>query len=171
VRIGPDGQSVPPPVSTTDAQHIQVETETLIQFRNKVDALLKDLDGSPASTQTISQQTLVSGKLGTGFAEAADLSSAYSKVHAKLQELSTALSNQIEAMTLTINIAHYGYQNVEEQQVSQLWTIYDQTSTAYQQAQQPQGGGTASTDPASATTQTQTPSSTSSSGGTSQQGM
>jgi hypothetical protein len=153
---------------------MEVQRETLIAFRNKVDGLLKDLDSSPASATQITQQTLEPQHLGSGFAEAGDVHSAYSNVHAKLQELSKTLSDQIQAMTITIDIAHNGYQNVEESQIVNLWQIHDQTQTLYQQSQSASGApatGTTSATPAS-TTGTAAPGSSGTSGtSSSNQGM
>lgn len=141
-----DGAGGTPIVLTAaDTKQLKVETETLKQFRTKVDALLKELETSPASPRNISDQQLAAHHLGSGFAEANDLHGAYTTVHGKLQELSQTLSKQIEAMILTIEITQSGYQNTESDQVVALWKIRDQTDAAYQAAQkQKQNGQTGS---------------------------
>lgn len=154
---GDGGGSAPIVMTAADTKKLKVETETLKQFRTKVDALLKELETSPASPRNISDQQLVAQHLGNGFAEANDLHAAYTTVHSKLQELSQTLSNQIEAMILTIEITQRGYQNVESDQVAALWKIRDQTDSAYQVAQKQQQqaqGGSGSTPSSSPSTST-----------------
>ncbi len=115
---------------------VSVEIETLTNLRNRVDGMLASLDASPAAAKQISAQQLSSADLGIGFAEADDLLGRYQQVHQQLQTLSTTLSNQINAMSITLEVSQLGYQNVEASQVSTLWTIQAQTTAAMPPASQ-----------------------------------
>ena len=147
------GGGAPARVSVADAQQMSVEVETLKQFRAKVDGLLHDLDAGPASTREIAGQHLASAHFGDGFTEVGTLSEAYATAHGKLQELSTALSQQIEAMSITVDYVQNGYTGVEESQVEALWRIHDRTQTAYRKvygpnsASRPAGSPAASASP------------------------
>ncbi|MCU7824621.1 hypothetical protein [Kitasatospora sp. DSM 101779] len=108
------------------AQAVKVEVENLQTFKNKVDAILKDLDGSPASHGEVSQQQLQSWQLGQNFGQAGSLMSAYATVHANLEQLSRTLSLQIEAMSASIDMAARGYANSDEEQRQKFQTILNQ---------------------------------------------
>ncbi|MEZ0091280.1 hypothetical protein [Streptacidiphilus sp. EB129] len=110
-----------------DSANIQVEVDTLTAFRDRVDGLLSSLDAGPASTKQISGQQLESAHLGSGFGEITDLVGTYQQVHQQLQSLSQTLSDQINAMSITIKVSEVGYQNVEADQVSTLWDIQGRT--------------------------------------------
>lgn len=113
------------------AAKLQVELETLKAFKNRVDALLDDLTGSPAAPKEIGRDRLTAAHLGTGFGEAESLTSAYQYVHDQLDVLSQTLSDQIEAMSISIDGAHRGYENVEAEQCDRLWTIRQRTESHY----------------------------------------
>jgi flagellar biosynthesis chaperone FliJ len=122
-----------------------VETETLKQFRDKVDTMLKELDSGEASSRRIRDQVLHGAHLGRGFSQAEDLTMAYHVMHMKLEELSKTLSDQIEAMTITVDLARNGYQGTEDDQVSALWKIHDRTEKEYRAAHHAKDpGGTVS---------------------------
>ncbi|WP_280726815.1 hypothetical protein [Kitasatospora sp. MAA4] len=114
-----------------NAKALSVEVETLTVFKGKVDAMLQTLDGSEASQPKISQQQLTSDHLGTGFGESTALLGAYDVVHANLVTLSQTLANQIEAMSIAIDISSKGYQHVDDSQRLALWKIQAQTDTQY----------------------------------------
>lgn len=127
-------------VAAVGAGAVRVEVDNLKTFKAKVDAMLQDLEGSPASQQQISEQRLTHGHLGDGFGEASDLLTAYNTVHSNLEKLSQTLAQQIEAMSITIDVSSKGYQNVEESRVAELWKIRDQTEAAQQPPQAPSTG-------------------------------
>ncbi len=110
---------------------VSVEIETLTAFRNGVNDLLASLEAGPAAPHQIAAQQLAAAHLGEGFQEVGQLMSRYQLVHEQLQTLSQTLTNQINAMDITLEVSQVGYQNVEATQVSALWTI--QTQTAAQQ--------------------------------------
>lgn len=110
---------------------VQAEVETLTVFKGKVDAMLQTLDGSDAAQPKISQQSLTADALGTGFGESTSLLNAYNVVHANLETLSKTLADQIQAMSIAINVSANGYQNVETSQQETLWQIRNQTQVQY----------------------------------------
>lgn len=114
----------------TSQQQMQVEVETLTQFRDKVDGLLQSLDAGKGSAKSIEAQIMGNGHLGDGFAEAAQLAARYTETHTKLQQLSQTLTETIDAMSVSIDCAKYGYQNVEATQIAELWKLHDAAAAA-----------------------------------------
>ncbi|WP_157876081.1 hypothetical protein [Peterkaempfera griseoplana] len=129
------GGSMAALVASVGAGAVRVEVENLKDFKSKVDRMLQDLEGSSASHSQISEQRLSHGHLGAGFGEATDLLAAYNNVHTNLETLSQTLAQQIEAMSITIDVSTKGYQNVEETRVAELWKIRDRTEAAQQPPQ------------------------------------
>ncbi|MDH6144241.1 hypothetical protein P3T35_006280 [Kitasatospora sp. GP30] len=125
--------------SGVSAADLKVEVETLSEFKKKVDAMLQSLDESDAAEPKISQQSLDQGHVGTGFPDATNLLQAYNVVHQNLQTLSTTLSDQIQAMSIALNINMVGYTNVEDSQRQALWKIYNQTDEQYNSGVSPTG--------------------------------
>ncbi|MFJ5926348.1 type VII secretion target [Kitasatospora sp. NPDC092948] len=102
---------------------MKVEVENLQTFKNKVDQILSDLDGSPASHGEVSQQTLTPGQLGQNFGQVGDLMTAYTTVHTNLEQLSQSLAAQITAMSASIGQAAGNYSNSEAEQQSRFSSI------------------------------------------------
>ncbi|MFF0393122.1 hypothetical protein ACFYS8_31145 [Kitasatospora sp. NPDC004615] len=95
---------------------VKVEVENLQTFKNKVDQILRELDGSDASHGKVSQQTLTAGQLGQNFGQAGDLMTAYNTVHGNLERLSQNLAAQIAAMSASIGRAAGTYSDADAQQ-------------------------------------------------------
>ncbi|GAA1985407.1 hypothetical protein [Kitasatospora viridis] len=110
---------------------VSAELETLTVFKGKVDKMITDLDASEAAPTQVSQQTVDQSWVGTGFGSADSLHAAYTLAHQNLQALSQTLANQIQAMSIAMNININGYKNVDDDQRTTLWTIYNQTNTQY----------------------------------------
>jgi hypothetical protein len=109
--------------------------DTLKTFRDRVDGLLKSLDAGAGSAKSISAQVMAAGHPGTGFGEVDALVARYQETHAKLAELSQTLSSTIDAMTISIDVARLGYENVDKEQIARLWSLHDQEAAAAGQAQ------------------------------------
>ncbi|WP_152627907.1 hypothetical protein [Streptacidiphilus neutrinimicus] len=103
---------------------------TLKAFRDRVNGLLTSLDGGAGSTQSISAQVMAPGHPGAGFAEVNAMVSRYQETHVKLVQLSQELSHAIDAMTISIDVARLGYENVDAQEIARLWAIHDQETAA-----------------------------------------
>jgi hypothetical protein len=127
-----------------------------------VDGLLKSLDAGAGSPKSISAQVMDPSHPGTGFAEAKALLARYQETHTKLVQLSQTLSSTIDAMTISIDVARLGYENVDQDLLAKLWTIHDQEAAVAGQStsgSQPVGstgstGGTGSTGTSGGSTRT-----------------
>ncbi|WP_280689554.1 hypothetical protein [Kitasatospora sp. GAS204B] len=126
-------------VAQVGTAQVTAELHTLQGFKSQVDQMLTQLDSSNASSGQIAQQTLEQTHLGSGFPQSGDLLGAYNVVHSNLQTLSQTLSDQIEAMSIAIDINNRGYQNVDDSQRALLWNIRNQTDSQYNNGVQ-QGG-------------------------------
>ncbi|MFJ3879419.1 DUF2563 family protein [Streptomyces sp. NPDC090077] len=116
---------------TAQARALEVEYESLTDAKNRVDALLKTLDGSEAAARRLAHGTLPTGTLGTGFAEADALFTAYTTVHAELQKLSAGLAGQIEALGIAVLTAGKGYAGVDEETQARMRALVKDSKTAY----------------------------------------
>ncbi|WP_042379453.1 hypothetical protein [Streptacidiphilus melanogenes] len=116
-----------------------------------MNGLLTSLDGGAGSPQSVSAQVMTPGHPGTGFTEVNAMVSRYQETHTKLVQLSQALSSAIDAMTISIDVARLGYENVDAQEIARLWAIHDQETAAAGPAStsSPSGSGksTSSGDP------------------------
>jgi hypothetical protein len=110
---------------------VKAELETLTTFKNRIDTMLKDLDGSDAAPDKVVEDRLQASHLGAGFGESTKLMSAYTTVHDRLGTLSRLLADQIEAMSISVTGARDGYANVDEEQRRRMWSIYDTTDKDY----------------------------------------
>lgn len=125
---------------TGGGKDLSYEAESLASFKGRIDTILRELEGSPASHRQISSQDITPDAYGTGFSAAADLSSLYDKVHTRLQDLSRLFGEQLEALGIATQIVDKGYQNLEADQVRRYQTIQERVEE-YSQARQ-DGGGT-----------------------------
>ncbi|SEL58569.1 hypothetical protein [Streptacidiphilus jiangxiensis] len=127
-----------------------MEVAALKAFRDRVNGLLENLDGGAGSTLSISAQVMTPGHPGIGFTEVNAMVSRYQETHTKLVQLSQALSSAIDAMTISIDVARLGYENVDAQEIARLWAIHDQEVAAAgptQVSSQPGGESPGSGDP------------------------
>lgn len=113
------------------ARALEVEYDSLTDYKNRVDALLKTLDGSEADARKLAHGTLPAGTLGTGFAEADALFKAYETVHGELQKLSAGLAGQIEALGIAILTAGKGYGGVDEETQARMRALVKSSKDAY----------------------------------------
>jgi hypothetical protein len=120
MELAPDGGS-----------GIYVALEDLRSFKSRVDGLLTELDGSDVAPKKIGSDRVKSAQIGSGFGEASDLMKAYSYVHTQLEQLSTTLANQIEAMSLSLHIGHNSFKNVDLDTQRKLLDLNDQIRDAY----------------------------------------
>lgn len=110
---------------------IYVALEDLRSFKSRVDGLLTELDGSEVAPKKIGNDRVKAAQIGNGFGEASDLMKAYSYVHAQLEQLSTTLASQIEAMSLSLHIGHNSFKNVDISTQQKLLDLNDQIRDAY----------------------------------------
>ncbi|MCY0931317.1 hypothetical protein OTB20_35070 [Streptomyces sp. H27-H1] len=110
---------------------LQVEYESLTDYKKRVDGLLSKLDGSPASDKKLADGTLPENSLGEGFAEAQRLFTAYSNVHTQLLALSKGLADQIEGLGIAIQTAGRGFGDVDEDTKRRMLAISEQAKADY----------------------------------------
>ncbi|WP_405762001.1 DUF2563 family protein [Streptomyces sp. NBC_00045] len=113
------------------AKALEVEFESMKDFKNRVDELLDKLDGSQAADKKLAHTTLPDGVLGHGFAEADALHKTYSTVHTQLQNLSKGLAGQIEALGIAILTAGKGYGGVDAETEARMRAIVAQAKKDY----------------------------------------
>lgn len=110
---------------------LQVEYESLTDYKKRVDGLLAKLDGSPASDKRLADGTLPETSLGEGFAEAKRLFTAYSNVHRQLLALSKGLADQIEGLGIAIRTSGRGFAGVDEDTKRRMLAISKQADANY----------------------------------------
>lgn len=114
---------VQPEITKADAKQLDVHTESLKDFKKRVDKMLDDLEKSPASHKKIGDQTVSATAYGTGFTEADDLMREYNKVHGNLKSLSQTLGDQIETMSITVELIRKDFTGVDEDTLHRLRTL------------------------------------------------
>ncbi|MFJ8747752.1 hypothetical protein ACIREO_00140 [Streptomyces sp. NPDC102441] len=109
----------------------------LEQFQKRVNALLADLEGSPAgkskvAAQTVSRNALSGGN--TNFAEADGLYTQYNRVHDSLVTLSKSLGDQIEYLSLGVHAAAVGFDNVDDDTRRRFYAIETRLNAEHDKA-------------------------------------
>lgn len=110
---------------------LQIEYESLTDYKKRVDGLLAKLDGSPASDKKLADGTLPENSLGEGFAEAKRLFTAYTNVHTQLLALSKGLADQIEGLSIAIQTSGRGFEGVDEDTKRRMLAISKQADANY----------------------------------------
>ncbi|MBT2385231.1 hypothetical protein [Streptomyces sp. ISL-11] len=119
---------------------LNVPSESLQEFKKRVDRLLDKLDGSAASHTQITQQKVKQSAYGSSvFTEATDLASAYDTVHARLEAFSRILGDQLEAMGTAVSMADGDYEHVDKEHADRLYAIQKRAEEYWKQ-QQERGG-------------------------------
>jgi Zn-dependent oligopeptidase len=106
-------------VSATRAANLETSGEALSKFVSRVDAVLRDLEGSAGNPTKVGAQTIRLTSLSSGthkFDEAEGLYKQYDRVHQELTSLSRTLHLQVEATAIAVQGAHRGFDNLEEEQ-------------------------------------------------------
>ncbi|MFI2368669.1 hypothetical protein [Streptomyces sp. NPDC018833] len=86
----------------------------LKKFRDRVDAVLADLEGGDGGTAKVAAERVTRASFGGNFAQAEDFYQEYNRVHKALVVLSKKLGDQIELLTIGVHAADVGYDNVDE---------------------------------------------------------
>ncbi|MEU4898636.1 hypothetical protein AB0B12_40135 [Streptomyces sp. NPDC044780] len=110
---------------------LKVEAETLASFKSRIDKILIDLEESPAAKGKISDQTVAHAAFGAGFTAAGDLAGAYEKLHARLEQFSKTLGDQLEALGIAVQISDRGYESIDAEQAARLRAIQQRTAEYY----------------------------------------
>lgn len=112
-------------------QALQIEYESLSDYKKRVDGLLLKLVESPASDKKLADGTLPAASLGEGFDEAKRLFTAYTNVHTQLLALSKGLADQIEGLGIAIQTAGKGFGDVDEDTKRRMIAISEQAKANY----------------------------------------
>lgn len=123
---------------------ISKKAETLAYFKKQLDKMLKDLEESPAAKSEISRHRIAAAAYGK-FPAAEELAGNYQKVHARLEELSQILGDQLEALGVTVQISDRGYDSVDAEQAARLREIHKRAQNYYDRTD-PQRGRSADDD-------------------------
>lgn len=100
--------------SASGRKDLDVDADELKDFKDRVDKLLITLEGSPAAPAKMADGEIPKGDMGAGFGEATALYGIYKKVHQELQDLSTGLAGQIQALSIAVLASKKGYQNIDD---------------------------------------------------------
>jgi hypothetical protein len=94
---------------------LDIQHGAMKDFKKRVDELLVELDKSEAAPGKVGDDRLPRAQLGSAeFKEAQFLYDSYTLVHDELENLSKALSAQIEGMGLAVHASRVGYANLDE---------------------------------------------------------
>ncbi|WP_328298935.1 hypothetical protein OG389_14725 [Streptomyces sp. NBC_00435] len=110
---------------------LQVEYESMSDYKKRVDGLLAKLDESPASDKKLADGTIPESSLGEGFDEAKRLFTAYSNVHKQLLALSKGLADQIEGLSIAIQTSGRDFAGVDEDTRRRMLAISKQADANY----------------------------------------
>jgi hypothetical protein len=112
-------------VSTAAAADLKVGAGVLKTFKQRVDKILQDFEGSDGSSSKVGHHTFTQDAVtsAASFYEAVSLHKEYETIHGRITELSKMLSLQIEAMGIASHGAEVGFDNLEEEQRRRFWAI------------------------------------------------
>ncbi|MFB8268436.1 hypothetical protein ACFC96_17760 [Streptomyces sp. NPDC055955] len=130
-------------VSAATAADLKVGAGVLKTFKQRVDTLLSEFEGSDGAPSKVGGQRIAPTSLrgaGTKFPEADGLYEQYNIVHERLTSLSKTLSLQIEAMGIAAHGAEVGYGNLEDEQRRRFWAIQSKIEHDQQAAEREKAG-------------------------------
>jgi hypothetical protein len=131
----PDGGSS---AKSPSSPKLDAPSESLQEFKKRVDRLLTELDKSTAAHGTLGEQKVAATAYGE-FEQATALAKAYDKAHSHLQLLSRTLGEQLEAMGITVAAADGDYQEMDQEHARRLKAIQARTSKYYEKYQKEHG--------------------------------
>jgi hypothetical protein len=126
---GETGRSVVLPADMgggVSAANLEASGDALKKFVSRVDAVLRDLEGSAGNPTRVGAQAIRHGALRGGagtFHEADALYATFNAVHERLTNLSKTLHLQIEAIGIAVLGAKGTFDNLEEDQRRRFWEI------------------------------------------------
>ncbi|MBJ6640647.1 hypothetical protein H4K36_27325 [Streptomyces sp. DHE7-1] len=132
-------------VGGVSAANLKASGDALKKFVSRVDAVLKDLEGSAGNPTRVGQQAIRKGSLSSTsgqFHEADALYGTFNAVHERLTTLSKTLHLQIEAIGIAVLGAKGTFDNLEEEQRRRFWEIQGEIKKLDAQGDKYAGGGT-----------------------------
>lgn len=129
-------------VSASTAADLKVGAGVLLTFKQRIDKLLEEFEGSAGSATKVGEHRISRASLkGVGqFPEADALFTNYEHVHEQLIRLSKSLGMQIEAMGIATQGAQNGFNTLDEEQRRRFHDIQLEVGRQYQEAQKAQSG-------------------------------
>ncbi|MFF2730861.1 hypothetical protein ACFVS9_23550 [Streptomyces sp. NPDC058008] len=109
----------------------------LEKFQKSVNALLAELESSPAGKSKVAAQAVSRSSLSgqnTCFAEADGLYTQYNRVHESLVTLSKSLGDQIEYLSLGVHAAAVGFDNVDDDTRRRFYEIQADLDAEHEKA-------------------------------------
>ncbi|WP_263165218.1 hypothetical protein [Streptomyces sp. SCSIO ZS0520] len=124
------------------AADLKVGAGVLLTFKQRVDKILDEFEGSNGSASKVGHLRFTQGAVtgSADFHEAVALHSEYESIHERITSLSKMLSLQIEAMGIAVHGAEIGFDNLEEDERRRFWEIQtrvDREIAANEQRQDP----------------------------------
>lgn len=131
------------------AMALNIQHNAMKAFKKRVDQLLIELGKSEAAPGKVGDDRLPRAQLGSSdFKEAQFLYDSYTIVHDELENLSKALSAQIEGMGLAVHASRVGYQNLDEDIKARMRAVNAEAEKHYDAARDPYADqSTTSTEP------------------------
>lgn len=120
------------------------ELQSFTKFRDRIDALLRDLRESAAGPKQVGQTVASRANFGGGsggWAEAANLFGSHETVMSELEKLSKLLTDSIEGMSIAVLASHKGYENVDADVSRRMLAISKDTTEHYGGNYEPQVPG------------------------------
>jgi hypothetical protein len=111
-------------------KNLSLSQGALEDFKGSVDAVLRDLAESPASKSRVAEQEIDRSSFSAGnspFAEADGLYIQYNRVHTELKTLSATLSDQIEALAITVQWVKNDFGELDADVRRRFWAIQERT--------------------------------------------
>ncbi|MEU6736888.1 hypothetical protein ABZ929_27470 [Streptomyces physcomitrii] len=107
------------------AADLKVGAGVLLTFKQRVDKILDEFEGSNGSASKVGHLRFTQGAVtgSADFHEAVALHSEYESIHERITSLSKMLSLQIEAMGIAAHGAEIGFDNLEEDERRRFWEI------------------------------------------------
>ncbi|MGI5377903.1 hypothetical protein ACQEV2_27390 [Streptomyces sp. CA-251387] len=123
------------------AGDVITELQSFTKFRDRIDALLRDLREGPAGPKQVGQDAISRANFGggaAGWAEATSLFTSYETVISELEKLSKLLTDSIEGMSIAVLASHKGYENVDAEVSQRMLAISKDTTEHYGGSYEPQ---------------------------------
>lgn len=123
---------------------VVTELQSFTKFRDRIDALLRDLRESAAGPKQVGQTVASRANFGGGsggWAEAANIFGAHETVMSELEKLSKLLTDSIEGMSIAVLASHKGYENVDADVSRRMLAISKDTAEHYGGSYEPQVPG------------------------------
>ncbi|KUO02048.1 hypothetical protein [Streptomyces caeruleatus] len=117
------------------------ELQSFTKFRDRIDALLRELQEGPAGPKQVGQDAMARASFGGGaggWGEAAGVFTSYETVISELEKLSKLLTDSIEGMSIAVLASHKGYENVDADVRQRMLAISTGTTKQYGGSYEPQ---------------------------------